>query len=80
MAYIFYELRREPKYASDASSLLFDISEEVILVILNNQYSVKSVLSGHPKIDKTNILVTIGSLKKVESIAECSHWSILRYF
>ena len=43
-------------------------------------YTVKPVLSSHPKIDKTKILVTNGSLMKVESIAECSFWSILQYF
>ena len=42
--------------------------------------TVKPVLSGHLKIDKTKILMTNGSLMKVESIAECSHWSILQYF
>ena len=35
-------------------------------------YTVKPVLSGHSKIDKTKILMTNGSLMKVESIAECS--------
>ena len=40
---------------------------------------VKPVLSGHSKIDKTKILMTNGSLMKVESIAECSPWSILQY-
>ena len=35
--------------------------------------TVKPVLSGHSKMDKTNILMTNGSLMKVESIAECSH-------
>ena len=35
-------------------------------------YTVKPVLSGHSKIDKTNVLKTNGSLMKVESIAECS--------
>ena len=34
--------------------------------------TVKSVLSGHSKIDKTKVLKTNGSLMKVESIAECS--------
>ena len=34
--------------------------------------TVKSVLSGHTKIDKTKVLKTSGSLMKVESIAECS--------
>ena len=34
--------------------------------------TVKPVLSGHSKIDKTNIFKTNGSLMKVESIAECS--------
>ena len=38
--------------------------------------TVKSVL----KINKTKILMTNGSLMKVESIAECSPWSILLYF
>ena len=40
----------------------------------------KPVLSGHSKIDKTKILMTNGSLMKVERIAECSLWSILKYF
>ena len=34
--------------------------------------TVKPALSGHSKIDKTKILMTNGSLMKVESIAECS--------
>ena len=42
--------------------------------------TVKPVLSGHSKIDKTKILMTNGRLMKVESIAECSRWSILKYF
>ena len=33
--------------------------------------------NGHSKIDKTKILMTNGSLMKVESMAE---WSILQYF
>ena len=44
------------------------------------QYTVKPVLSCHSKIDKTKMLMTNGSLMKVESIAECSPWSILQYF
>ena len=42
--------------------------------------SVKPVLSGHSKKDKTKILVVNGSLMEVESIAECSPWGILQYF
>ena len=42
--------------------------------------TVKPVLNGHSKIDKTKIFMTNGSLMKVESIAECSPWSILQYF
>ena len=34
--------------------------------------TVKRVLNGHSKIDKTKILKTICSLMKVEGIAECS--------
>ena len=35
-------------------------------------HTVKPVLRGHSKIDKTKVLKTNGSLMKVESIAECS--------
>ena len=41
---------------------------------------VKSVLSGHSKIYKTKILLSNGSLMKIESIADSSPWSILQYF
>ena len=40
----------------------------------------KPVFSGHLWIDKTKDLKTNGNLMKVESIAECSPWSILQYF
>ena len=33
---------------------------------------IQPVLSGHSKINKTKVLMTNGSLMKVESIAECS--------
>ena len=42
--------------------------------------TVKPVLRGHLKIDKTKVLMTNGSLMKVKSISECSPWSILQYF
>ena len=37
-------------------------------------------LSGHSKIDKTKGFKSFGSFMQVESIAECSPWSILQYF
>ena len=43
-----------------------------ILGLLDNLYTVKPVLSGHSKTDKTKVLKTNGNLMKVESIAECS--------
>ena len=42
--------------------------------------TVNPFLSGHAKLDKTQILMTSGTLMKVESIAECSMWSILQTF
>ena len=39
----------------------------VSLLFTNTNYS--KTLSGHPKVDKTKILMTNGSLMKVESIA-----------
>ena len=47
---------------------------------LQNRNTVKPVLSGHLKIDKIKVLIENGSLMKVESIAECSLWSILQFF
>ena len=40
----------------------------------------KTCLKWSLKIDKTKILMTNGSLMQVESIEECSKWSILKYF
>ena len=42
--------------------------------------TVKSVLSGHSKNTKKLVFKTEYRLMKVESIAECSPWSILEYF
>ena len=42
------------------------------IIILCHRNTVKPVLSGHAKIDKTKVSKTNGSLMKVESIAECS--------
>ena len=44
----------------------------VLLVKILVVYTVKPVLSGHSKIDKTKILMKNRSLMKVESVAECS--------
>ena len=43
-------------------------------------HTVKPVLRGHSKIDKTKVSKTNGTLMKVESIAECSLGSILQCF
>ena len=42
--------------------------------------TIKPVLSGHSKNDKTKILMKNRNLMKVISIAECSPWGILQYF
>ena len=47
----------------------FRIMEIYIHVL--NQYTVKPVLSGHLKIDKTKVLMVNGNLMNVVSIAEC---------
>ena len=38
------------------------------------------MVNDHSKIDQTKVLMTLGSLLKVKSIAECSTLSILQYF
>ena len=54
------------------------ISKPTSNMILNRleKYS-KTCVNGHSKIDKTKILMTYGSLMKVQSIAECSPWGML---
>ena len=49
-------------------------------VPLKDHEYTEPVFSGHSKIDKIKILMTNGSLLKVESIAECSPWIILQFF
>ena len=46
---------------------------------VNVKYS-KTCVKRPFKSRKTNILMSNGSLMKVESIAECPTWSILQYF
>ena len=41
-------------------------------IYIPNGFTVKPVLSGHSKMDKTKVLKTNGSLMKVERTAECS--------
>ena len=42
--------------------------------------TVKPVLSGHSKIDKTKVLKTTGSLMKVTKYCRMLSWNILQYF
>ena len=44
------------------------------------EYSKTCVKQSLKKLDRTKTLMTSGSLMKVESITQCSPWSILRYF
>ena len=46
------------------------------LVGPNCENTVKPVLSGHSKIDKSKILMANGSLMKIESIAECNTFDL----
>ena len=49
--------------------------------LCQTQYNYSKTCLKRPlKTDNTKILMTNGSLMKVESIAECSPWSILQYF
>ena len=55
------------------------LAERVIYLCKYKCHLHKYLCNGHSITDKTKILMTNGSLMKVESIAECSHWSILQY-
>ena len=51
------------------------ISRDNVKVRAHLHTTVNPVLNGHLKM----VLMENGGLMKVESIAECSHWSILQY-
>ena len=62
-----------------------EIDKTKVLPVLSghlkiDKIKVLPVLSCLLKIDKTKVLMENGSLMEVESIAECSHWSIMQYF
>ena len=50
--------------------------ERLVFIHIYSKTCVKRPLKNR----KTEILMTNGSLMKIESIAECSPWSILQYF
>ena len=60
-------------YSQEPHSLLMEW-------IKSQVYTVKSVLSGHSKLDKIKVLKTFGSLVKVKSITECSHGAFCNTF
>ena len=52
--------------------IMYETDSASCIKFFQQKHTVKLVLSGLPKIDKTKVLMTNGSLMKVESIAECS--------
>ena len=63
-----------------AGLYLSSLTTDFIAPTHNEGMFSKTSLKRPLKKDKTKILMTNGSLMKVESIAECSPWSILQYF
>ena len=55
-------------FGSTEGEILFTLS----IISLGKCVTVKPVLSGQSKIDKTKVLKTNGSLMRAKSIAECS--------
>ena len=80
--YLCYRVRAAPSEYSEgtyvSAAICYECFISTVFYILRSV--LKPVLSGHSKIDKTKVLKTNGCLMKVESIAECSPWSILQYF
>ena len=62
--------------SSDSRRVITFFKEFLLLVFFsqkqNGYCTVKPILSGRSKIDKTKILMTSGSLMKAESFEECS--------
>ena len=48
--------------------------------LTENNYTVKPVLSGHSKINKSKVFMANGDFMKVKRIADWSPWNILQYF
>ena len=48
-----------------------------ISIVKLSLYTVKPVVSGYSKIDKTKVLMENGSLMKAKSVAECCNTSDL---
>ena len=61
-------------------SLIFNLHNYKPAHEIYNDTTVKPVLNGHSKIDKTKVLKTNGSLMKVESITECSLGAVCNTF
>ena len=79
---MFY-LRMERDEWSSLKIIIFTINLVRIFLhgITNTSCcTVKPVLSGHSKIDKTKISIINGSLMMIENIAECSPWRILQFW
>ena len=72
MTMILFEKKKSKVYTS--------VQNFRTLTYKNIQHTVKPVLSGHSKIDKTKILKTNGSLMKVERIAEHSFGAFCNSF
>ena len=70
-----WDVKQQNKQKQDQKCIIY-IGQLMRLLLL----TVKQVQNSHSKIDKTNILMTNGSLMKVESIAKSSLRSILQYF
>ena len=68
--------------ASQVTSPLHFFFQISMFISVKEKYKLysKTCVKRPLKIHKTKILMTNGSLIKVESIAECSPWSILQYF
>ena len=59
----------------------YSVSLKLLQVVRNLMIdTVKPVLRGHTKIDKTKVLKANGSLMKVEGIAECSFGAFCNTF
>ena len=76
---LYFLYKRSSIYTTGTCSICSDKTFRFIFLPKprnTDHNTVKPVLSGHSKIDKTKVLLTNGSLMKVESITEC----ILQYF
>ena len=76
----YYVMKKMYLFPMNEMDLKFDNIVNFLLIDSLTKLVFSKTCVKRPLKNRHNILMTNGSLMKVESIAECSTWNILQYF